>query len=135
MPKCWIWNLTLRNQKPLHWCNIIYTILCVVCLTTTCCKNTPFTMAADPLNNDQSMQKCGIRCADTAPSKIEYNNHAKTEKEEKYWSRNRQSKLLNLQLKGTVNIGWVYSPELCYFTMTVFVRIHISLIIPKMSFP
>jgi hypothetical protein len=33
--------------------NIIYTILCVVCLTTTCCKNTRFRMAADPLNNDQ----------------------------------------------------------------------------------
>jgi hypothetical protein len=30
------------------------------------------------------MQKCGIRCADTAPSKIEYNYHPKTEKEEKY---------------------------------------------------
>jgi hypothetical protein len=52
------------------------------------------------------MQKCGIRCADTAPSKIEYNNHTKTEKDEKYSSRNRQSKLLNLKLKGTVNIGW-----------------------------
>jgi hypothetical protein len=30
------------------------------------------------------MQKCGIQCADTAPSKIEYNNHPKNEKEEKY---------------------------------------------------
>jgi hypothetical protein len=30
------------------------------------------------------MQKCGIRCPDTAPSKIEYNNHPKNEKEEKY---------------------------------------------------
>jgi hypothetical protein len=27
---------------------------------------------------------CGIRCADTAPSKIEYNHDPKTEKEEKY---------------------------------------------------
>jgi hypothetical protein len=33
--------------------NMIYTILCVVCLTTTCCQNTHFRMAADPLNNDQ----------------------------------------------------------------------------------
>jgi hypothetical protein len=41
------------------------------------------------------MQKSGIRCADTALSKIEYNNHPKNEKEEKYGSRNRQSKLLN----------------------------------------
>jgi len=24
------------------------------------------------------MQKCGIRCADRAPSKIEYNNHPKS---------------------------------------------------------
>ncbi len=60
------------------------------------------------------MQKCGIQWADTAPSKIEHNNHPKTEKEEKYWSRNRQSKLLNLQLKGTVNNGgglftWIVS--------------------------
>jgi hypothetical protein len=30
------------------------------------------------------MQKCEIGCADTAPSKIEYNNHPKNEKEEKY---------------------------------------------------
>jgi len=29
------------------------------------------------------MQKCGIQCADTAPSKIDYNNHPKNEKEEK----------------------------------------------------
>jgi hypothetical protein len=33
--------------------NMIYTILCVVCLTTTCCQNTRFRTAADPLNNDQ----------------------------------------------------------------------------------
>ncbi len=33
--------------------NMIYTILCVVCLTTTCCQNTGFRTAADPLNNDQ----------------------------------------------------------------------------------
>jgi hypothetical protein len=33
--------------------NMIYTILCVVCLTTTCFKNTCFRMAAHPLNNDQ----------------------------------------------------------------------------------
>ncbi len=33
--------------------NMIYTILCVVCLTTTCCKNTRFRMAGHPLNNDQ----------------------------------------------------------------------------------
>jgi hypothetical protein len=33
--------------------NMIYTILCVVCLTTTCCPNTHFRTAADPLNNDQ----------------------------------------------------------------------------------
>jgi hypothetical protein len=54
------------------------------------------------------MQKYGIRCADTAPSKIEYNNHPKTQKEENYRSRKRQSKLLNLQLKGTVNIGGLF---------------------------
>ena len=47
-----------------------------------------------------SMQKCGIQCADRAPSEIEYNNHSKTQKEEKYWSQKRQFKLLNLQLKG-----------------------------------
>jgi hypothetical protein len=33
--------------------NMIYTILCVVCLTTTCFKNTHFRTAAHPLNNDQ----------------------------------------------------------------------------------
>jgi len=33
--------------------NMIYTILCVVCLTTTCCQNTRFRTAADPLNTDQ----------------------------------------------------------------------------------
>ncbi len=32
---------------------MIYTILCGVCLTTTCCKNMRFRMAAHPLNNDQ----------------------------------------------------------------------------------
>jgi hypothetical protein len=29
---------------------------------------------------------------------------------------------------------YFYSPELCYFTMTSFVRIHISRIIPKRTF-
>ncbi len=33
--------------------NMIYTILCVVCLTTTCWKNTRFRTAADHLINDQ----------------------------------------------------------------------------------
>jgi hypothetical protein len=30
------------------------------------------------------MQKCERQCADRAPSEIEYNNHSKTQKEEKY---------------------------------------------------
>jgi hypothetical protein len=33
--------------------NMIYTILCVVYLTTTCCQNTRSRTAAEPLNNDQ----------------------------------------------------------------------------------
>jgi hypothetical protein len=35
--------------------NMIYTILCVVCLTTTCCINTHYRTAAHPLNNAKDL--------------------------------------------------------------------------------
>jgi hypothetical protein len=54
--------------------NMIYTIVCVVCLTTTCCKNTRFRTAADPLNNDQRfifLLVCKM-CECTNPYKLDY---------------------------------------------------------------
>ncbi len=54
---CWGPHLTLSRAAcgPRAACLrcLIYTILCVVCLTTTCFKNTRFRTAAHPLNNNQ----------------------------------------------------------------------------------
>ena len=117
---------------------LIYMILCVVCLTTTCCQNTRFRTAADPLNNDQRyllLLVCKNVGYDVQTLLLQKLSTILTQKRKRGKVRKQEQTISTFKLTAQRQREYFDSPELCHFTMTIFVPIHISQRIPYTKFP